>query len=319
MVLLVLVLGPEAGPAVVQRSWPMMGTFAEVTLDAEDDERAKRAIEAVRTVFDRVNRTMTVYDPKSDLNRVNRWAGFRSVGVDPWVAKLVAYGKEAQWVTRGAFRLSTLAEGIERGLKPEVVNTVPGDYGVASIDVRTNPSRIRLRRAGMGLDLGGIAKGFALDRASEELRERGFDRYLINLGRSLAAGESPRGRDGWTVKISGKTKPRTVRNVVLSTSRQGVRSDTDHIVTEQKNGPKPARQVTVAASRGWVSDFASTALLVNPELENHIRNYYEGLKEVWIDSRNRKKFFGPSSDGHRTNGRSNDPGTGGGRSTLRDS
>jgi thiamine biosynthesis lipoprotein len=276
---------PGVAEANLKRSWPVMGTFAEVILDTEASERTEEAVESVRSVFDRINRTMSVYKNNSDLTRVNRWAGFRSVGVDPWVAELVAHGKEAQWVTRGAFRLSTLGEGIKRGLKPDRVNVVLGSYGPGSIQVRRTPSRLYLNWPGMGLDLGGIAKGYALDRAAAELRSLGFDRFLLNLGRSLAAGDPPRGQDGWTVKINGVYKPRTVRDVVLSTSRQGVRSDTDHIVTEGNSTTSPARTVTVMASRGWVSDMASTALLVNPDLEKKLRETYESIERIWIGLR----------------------------------
>jgi thiamine biosynthesis lipoprotein len=279
----VLLLVPSTGEVAVKRSWPVMGTFAEVTLDRSASARTEEAVEAVRKVFDRVNRTMSVYKPTSDITRVNRWAGFRSIGVDPWVAELVARGKRAQWVSGGAFRLDTLGDGVERGLKPDLVNVVPGEYGITALHVEKNPSRIRLARPGMGLDLGGIAKGYALDRAGEALRDRGFDRFLINLGRSLKVGDPPRGRDGWPVKISGESELRRLRNTVLSTSQQGLRSDTNHIVTggTDRSGGTSVRSVTVSSPRGWVSDFASTALLVNPKRENRIRSVYD-LDRVWF-------------------------------------
>lgn len=288
-VVVLLVLVPVVAGATVRRSWPTMGTFAEVTLDTGASARARGAIGAVREVFERVNRTMTVYDEHSDLTRVNRWAGFRAVSVDPWLARVVARAKEAQIVTEGAFRITVLGEGIERGLKPPLVNVVPGNYGPGLIAVDPFRSEVYLHDAGMGLDLGGIAKGFALDRAGEVLERRGFDRYLINLGRSLMVGRAPRGETGWPVKLANDDEVRRLSHTVVSTSRQGVRSDTEHIVADGDGSAR--RWVAVAARTGWVSDMASTALLVEPGLVRRLASQYPGLQwvEVGKITENRKR------------------------------
>lgn len=273
---------PGEGLAEVQRAWPTMGTLAEVTLDTEPSDRAEAAVGEVRAIFERINTTMTVYDRYSDLNRVNRWAGFRGIGVDPWLARLVARGKEAQFVTDGAFRMSLLGEGIKRGLKPPLVNATPGRYGPQSITVSHTPPRVRLGRPGMGLDLGGVAKGFALDRAGERLRERGFERFVINLGRSLKLGDPPRGEAGWPVKLAGRERPERFSNLVLSNSRQGLRSDTDHVVVEGPTAETSAQRWVAVASRvGWVSDMASTALLADPSLRHRLTEHYPSIR--WIE------------------------------------
>ncbi|MFB6226933.1 MAG: FAD:protein FMN transferase, partial [bacterium] len=207
-----------------------MGTFASVTLDTESSPRSRRAVEAVREVFSRVNNTMSVYRKHSDVSTVNRWAGFRSIPVDPWLVQVVSYAKRAQFITEGVFSPILLAEGIRKGLKPPLVNVVPSNDGPGVIETSQVPPRIRLTRAGAGLDLGGIAKGFALDRAGAVLEKQGFHRYLLDLGRSLKLGDSPRGVSGWPVKLSGRPGVSRYSNLVISTSRQDVRTDTGHVV-----------------------------------------------------------------------------------------
>lgn len=275
-----LVVLPNPVSATVKQSWPTMGTFAEVVVDADSEERAREGIEAVRDVFDRVNRTMTVYREDSDLTRVNRWAGHRSIGVDPWVADLVSKARRASMLTGGAFSIDVLAEGMARELKPRHVNAVGPGGRDAGLDVSRVPPRIRLPSPASALDLGGIAKGYALDRAGEVLRERGLNRYLINLGRNLSAGDSPREDEGWAVKLRGEDRVRRLENLTVSTSEQGIRSDTAHVIgTGERSDPGTDLRTVVAARSGWVADMASTALLVDPSLEAGLKRTYSQI--VW--------------------------------------
>lgn len=286
---ILLLLVTAKASARVKQSWPVMGTFAEVVVDADSEERAREGIEAVRDVFERVNRTMTVYRKDSDLTRVNRWAGFRSVSVDPWVADLVAKARRASMHTGGAFSIDVLAEGMARGLKPRHVNAVPPGGRDPLVNVSRVPPRVRLPSPASALDLGGIAKGYALDRAGEVLRERGLDRYLINLGRNISMGVAPRGSGGWPVKVRGEQEVRQLEGVTVSTSEQGVRSDTDHVVgTGGRSDPAKGLRTVVVARSGWVADMASTALLVDPSLRERLKRTYPEIVRVkvrWLKER----------------------------------
>jgi thiamine biosynthesis lipoprotein len=285
VIVAVLLMLPVDALATVTRSWPTMGTFAEVTIDTESSDRAGKAIEAVRKVFERINRTMSVYRAESDLMQVNRWAGHRAIAVDPWVADLVKKGRRASVHTGGAFSMDVLAEGIARGLKPDLVNAGPPGGRDRFIEVVTVPPMVYLPGSSMALDLGGIAKGYALDRAGEVLERRGFQRYLINLGRNVAVGSAPGSSGGWPVKIAGTDRVRRLQKLTVSVSQQGIRSDTAHVIGPGTHRNPPARRnVIVASSKGWVADMASTALLVNPQLADRLRRYYDSI--AWIMIRN---------------------------------
>jgi thiamine biosynthesis lipoprotein len=258
-----------------------MGTFAEVTLDTEPSDRASEAIESVRSVFERVNRTMSVYRARSDLMRVNRWAGHRAITVDRWVADLVSKGRRASHKTNGAFSMEVLAEGMAKGLKPDLVNAGPPGGRDRFVEIVSVPSMVYLPSSSMALDLGGIAKGYALDRAAEALDRHGFDRYLINLGRNIAAGSAPASSTGWPLKVAGTDRIRHLENVTVSVSQQGLRSDTAHVIGPRDRGTPPSeRKVVVASTKGWVADMASTALLVDPELADRLRRRYDSI--AWI-------------------------------------
>lgn len=268
------------------RSWPVMGTYAEVVLipkNESDTDQRKEAFRRVRQVFDRVNRTMTVYRTNSDLNRLNRWAGHRSVSVDPWLAEVLRIGEEAHEVTDSAFTMNTLGYGIEKGLKPDLVNVTDGSDRGDWLRVQTLPSRAYLEFTGMGIDLGGIAKGFALDKASEVLESKGYNRYLLKLGRNLLAGDAPRGRAGWPVQIQEEDHPEPLENQSISVSRQGVRSDTGHVV-DPGSGQEATfeRWSAVQARKAVVADMASTVLLVDPSVKRAILRYYPSI--TWVKS-----------------------------------
>ncbi|MFB6345420.1 MAG: FAD:protein FMN transferase [bacterium] len=268
----------------MSRSWPTMGTFAEVIIDTTREDKADRAIEDVRDVFDRVNRTMTVYKPHSDMNRFNRWAGHRSVSVDPWLIDLVDLSCRAERATRGAFSLNVLAYGQRDGLKPEFPGTrVPVKPGLSTCQIHTNSilSRLSSPSVSHGLDAGGIAKGYALDRAREQLIAHGFRKFFIRLGRSFYAGNSPGNSKGWPVKIVGTDDPVFLKQSVLSVSQQGVQTDTGHVV-DPRTGQVVERSMAVAvfAREGWVSDAVSTALLVDPGLRSRVRSRFPEIQSI---------------------------------------
>lgn len=266
----------------VARSWPVMGTYAEVVLNIpEQTENSRAAIQHVRDAFERVNRTMSVYEKSSDLMRINRNSGRRAITVDPWLADLIAKGRRAALITKRAFSMNVLWYGIQSNLKPDLVSVKKSSISDRFIEVNQARNTVFLRRDGMGLDLGGIAKGYALDRAEKILREYGFDRYLITLGRNIMAGASPKSLSGWPVQIREEQTVRFLNDIALSVSEQGIRSDTGHILNPRTGGSVKTRGwVAVAARNGWVADMASTAILVDHTVQRRLFSRYKSIE--WI-------------------------------------
>lgn len=282
LVVLVLLTGTPV-QARTARSWPTMGTWAEVVVQAPDDTTGRRGVEGVRRVFDRVDRTLSLYRENSDLRRINRAAGEGPVAVDPWVARIVRRGRTFERMTGGAFSMNVLGPQVREGMKSSRLRDHGDQSGAAagSIRVYDDPPRVHLTRPGMALDAGGIAKGFALDRAAEGLEARGIDRFLIRLGRSVMVGEAPRGDPaGWPVDLPGEPEPRRIVHQSIAVSRQP--ADTGaHLLDPRSGRPVPAgRRALVSARTGWVADAVSTALAVEPTLTRRLMRAHPSIR--WI-------------------------------------
>jgi len=174
-----------------RRCRPLLGTFVEIEADSE------AAIEAGYAAMATVHRLMSAHEPDSDLSRVNRFAHLGPVEVDAWTAlvleRALFWAKESE----GAFDPVRAGKAaIESGHLPRH----PGQAEPAAAHwswLELQGGSVRLLKPGC-VDLGGIAKGFAVDKAIEELRRAGADRGLVNAGGDLAA-FGPR---AWPVQVA---------------------------------------------------------------------------------------------------------------------
>jgi thiamine biosynthesis lipoprotein len=159
---------------------------------------------------DRIDRLMSHYKPDSALSRINRDAAQHPVIVEPelfdFLAEAMRYSRESD----GAFDITVgplmKAWGFFRD-----DGHVPGDEALAAARARVGASHVRLDPvdrsvrfdvAGVELDLGGIAKGYAVDRAVHVLRDRGVSAALVSAGGSSSYGlGGPPGADAWPVDI----------------------------------------------------------------------------------------------------------------------
>ncbi len=174
----------------LRRAQPLLGTFVEIVAAGAAAGARQKAIDAAFRAVAHVHRLMSFHDPESDVSRMNQEAFFRTVTVNPWTYQVLECALELNRRSAGLFDIAVAPELQKRGLLPcdpqehEIATEVTsardqiellGNHGVRFLD-----SRIRI-------DLGGIAKGFAVDRALEVLRDHGIDRGLVNAGGDLAA------------------------------------------------------------------------------------------------------------------------------------
>lgn len=186
------------------RCRPLLGTFVEVTADRE------AAIEAAFATVETVHRLMSAHEPESDLSRINRFAHLRPVEVHKWTARVIE--RALYWSKRseGAFdvvRAGKLA--IERGLlpcHPDQPHPQAAHWAWLEID----GASVRLLKP-CCVDLGGIAKGFAVDRAVEALCEAGCQRGLVNAGGDLRGF----GAEPWPVAVVDPLSRRAVASIEI--------------------------------------------------------------------------------------------------------
>ena len=202
------VTGPAATDALREIHY-VMGTLLEITLYHERREEGKRVLARCFQEARRLQEIFSAYDDDSDLNRLNRHAGLGPVEINQelWSALKIALplGREtdgAMDITIGPL-IDLWSAAEERGImpSPELVTEALHRTGIAEVQLIPD-GRAELRRAGMRLDLGGIGKGYAVDRLSAILAQEGIVSAFINFGRSsLAAVGSPPERERWPVLL----------------------------------------------------------------------------------------------------------------------
>ena len=172
--------------AEIRRCRPLLGTFVEVAARADSPERASAALEAAFAAVSRVQRLMSFHDPASDVSRMNRDAVREAVEVDPWTLRVLEAARDLHARTRGVFDVA-VAPWLQRwGYLPDTpACRAPARRACAEAAFELLAGRrVRFRRPA-AIDLGGIAKGFAVDRAVEALVREGAASGVVNAGGDL--------------------------------------------------------------------------------------------------------------------------------------
>ncbi len=173
----------------LKRARPLLGTYVEMRVGGAAESRLRSGLESAFRAIAQVQALMSFHEPASDLSRVNRNAFHESVRVHEWTWRVLASAQEFALVSGGAFDI-TVAPLLSRwGFLPdgEVV-----DEAASFHDIILHPRhRVRFARA-LSIDLGGIAKGFAVDRAIKCLRAAGIASGSVNAGGDLCVfGDEP--------------------------------------------------------------------------------------------------------------------------------
>lgn len=196
----------------MRRCRPLLGTFVEVDCDLPE------AIDAAFTEIARIHRRMSAHDPDSELSRINRFAHLAQVQVSDDTACVLRAALEWHRLSGGAFdTVRAGARAIERGALPRHPGQPAPDACDSNI-CHVVGNMVRLERPAC-IDLGGIAKGYAVDRAVAAMRAAGAAQGLVNAGGDLFGfGPSP-----WTVEIVDPLTRRAsarvrIRDEALATS-----------------------------------------------------------------------------------------------------
>ncbi|MDH2382881.1 FAD:protein FMN transferase [Bradyrhizobium sp. CER78] len=169
-----------------RRARPLLGTFVEIEVAAAGPE-ADAAIDVAFDAVAHVHRLMSFHERDSDVSRLNREASVLPTPVHAWTFEVLEVAVEIHRRSRGIFDVTVAPALQATGLLPgpdggRVVASGPcvGD-AIELLPERT----VRFRAPEITIDLGGIAKGFAVDRAIEVLRGFGVPAGLVNAGGDL--------------------------------------------------------------------------------------------------------------------------------------
>ncbi len=191
----------------IRRARPLLGTFVEIQASGASKADLNAGIDAAFDAVAKVHRLMSFHEPDSDVGRLNRFACSHPVNVDPWTYEVLRIAMDLHFRSKGAFDI-TIAPVLQAlGLLPG-----PGEGSRGVLQARSSnqvellgDKMVRFAGPGISIDLGGIAKGFAVDRALDALRGFGMANGLVNAGGDLAAfGPEPQ-----TVSIRNPVDPQS--------------------------------------------------------------------------------------------------------------
>ena len=208
---------------LVRRTVPTMGTIAEIAVACSDQLRAQLAIDGAIDELRWVERTMTRFDDNSDIGRANRSAARQPMVITPQTALVVA--EALRWADATDGMYDPAAGKIVRLWDVNHRHEPPPQSALASLAGRRLHRFVEVGRyrgmdvlifhdADVSLDLGAIAKGYAVDRAVDALRRHGIASALVNAGGDLyALGAAPDG-EPWRIGVRDPNDARAIAEVL---------------------------------------------------------------------------------------------------------
>jgi thiamine biosynthesis lipoprotein len=199
----------SSAPRLVTYSGRTMGTFANVTLVTADSAGLAPLAARAHAVFHRVDSLMSNWTATSEVARVNREASDRATTVSPDVAAVIDSSLDVWRESDGAFditveplvRLWGFLGGPKRVPAREEVRAALEKVGAGHVRLDRAASTVRFDRPGVRIDLGGIAKGYAVERAGELLAGEGVTDALVNVTGNMVAIGHPPGSSAWRIGI----------------------------------------------------------------------------------------------------------------------
>jgi thiamine biosynthesis lipoprotein len=266
--------------AWISQQAAIMGTRIGVEVWHEDEAAAQQAIDAVLAEFRRLDQALSPYIERSELYRVNQTAAQRPLTISQEFFELLLTSLDYSRLTGGAFDITFASIGYHydyrNGVKPNdqtIADALPL-INYRLLRLNADASTLAFEREGMRIDLGGIAKGYAVDRAIGILQRHGIEHALVSAGGDSRLLGDHRGRP-WNIGIQAPRKKAALAAVLplsetaISTSgdyeryfeRDGVRY---HHIISPKTGRSAGelRSVTILGPNATRTDALSTSVFV---------------------------------------------------------
>jgi thiamine biosynthesis lipoprotein len=273
------------GTGWIRREEAVMGTAISVELWADDARIGAAAVAAVMGEMHRIDRRMSPYKADSELSRINRTAFERAVPLSEEMFRLLARAQEFASVSHGAFDITYAAVGrlydYRAGVRPTeaALQAARAAVGWQHLHLDRRARTVRFVQPGMCIDLGGFAKGYAVDNAIALLQQLGVRHAYVAAGGDSRVLGDRRGRP-WTVAIRDPRRPGEVvallplEDTAISTSgdyeryfdeqAEDGRITRHHHLIDPATGrsPQGVTSVTVLASDGVTAEGLSKAVFV---------------------------------------------------------
>jgi len=301
---------PQITPAtIVERSRVSMGSEVHLTAWTADEPAALAAFEAVFDEFDRLDGLMSVWKEGSEIEQLNRAAGEKPVPVGPEVREVLSMARQVSEWTEGKFDVTFGALSGLWKFDHDLDGNIPTRAAVAArlplidyrkLEVNEQAGTAFLTMKGMRAHLGGIGKGYAVDRGAAILRGRGLKDFMIQSGGDLylagqrgdrpwrAGIQDPRGAAGSIFAAMDLTDSAfsTSGDYERSFMKDGRRYH--HIIDPDLGEPaRGSRSVTIVTPRAVVADGLSTGVFIlGPEKGMALIERLQGVEGVIVTSSN---------------------------------
>jgi len=287
-----------------------MGTVIEITLIGDDEGAANKAVLQAFQEIKRIETLMSPWLDSSDVIRINRSAGEGWVKVSPETMEVIKKAQEISELSEGSFDITVgpLTQlwrmAREKGIPPLTKDVKEKLDLVNFRDVSINrEGKVFLKKKGMAVDLGGIAKGYAVDRTFELLGSLGYKNLIVNAGGDLRVGGAKNDQP-WSIGIQDpRVSQKIMAKVLVSDTAVATSGDYEkffihqdkryHHIFNPKDGfpTEGSQSVTVVCKDGITADALATAVFVlGPEKGYSLCQRLEGVECLIVDKEGKIKF-----------------------------
>lgn len=258
---------------------PKMGTLFQIICYAPNSAIANAATDSAFQRIEELNDILSDYKRNSELNRLSRTSGSsRAVPVSDDLFYVLKKAQQIARQTQGAFDVTIgpythlwreLAQQEDPKLPaPEVLDKLAKSVGYKHLILNQINKTALLEVSNMQLDLGGVAKGYALDEALEVLRHFGIESALINGGGDIAVSDAPPGEKGWTVALPHSTQSSQNEPVIVTLANNAIATSGDLFKFIKIDGIKYSHIIDPATGLGLtapikVSVIAPTGIMAD--------------------------------------------------------
>ncbi|MCE9660372.1 MAG: FAD:protein FMN transferase [Burkholderiales bacterium] len=283
---------PEADPKF-EFSRLAMGVEARIVLQAPSVETAAAAADEAFAEIERLEASFSDWRPDSELSQLSERAGSGPVPASADLFAILARAREISAATVGAFDVTVgplvalwrTARRTRALPDPSELERARALVGWRLVELDAERRTVALAKPGMRLDLGGIGKGYACQRALEVLARLGCARALVQMGGDIVCGAAPRGSEGWEIEVGGTIRRVHDRAVATSGDAEqhvdidGVRYS--HVVDPRTGlGLTTRVVVTITAEDGATADALAKAFGLRPESAPELLARFPGV-ERW--------------------------------------
>ncbi|NQV33205.1 MAG: FAD:protein FMN transferase [Phycisphaeraceae bacterium] len=267
----------------------VMGTFTSISVVAPNETEAQAGIKAALDVQRKIDRLMSYQRADSELSRINAQAGGHPVVITPETMAVLVEARRISQITDGAFDISVAPlidlwqQAAEANIPPTPAQIAEAKAKVDYTQIILDPNAltVSLAKPGMKLDLGGIAKGYAIDLSIQALKAHGAVGAMVDIGGDICCfGRRATGKSGWRIALQD---PRTANEptadqyrLILDFTDRAVATSghyyrfelvgserISHIIdTHQGTGASRLASVTILAPTAVVADGLATAVSV---------------------------------------------------------